>query len=45
MAKAKNNRTLFITDEDIEIFSKKLIKVEKEVNEDDIEDYVVRWVR
>ena len=36
MAKAKNNRTLFITDEDIEIFSKKLIKVEKEVNEDDI---------
>ena len=36
MAKAKNNRTLFITDEDIEIFSKKLIKVEKEVNENDI---------
>ena len=36
MAKAKNNRTLFITDEDIEIFSKNLIKVEKEVNENDI---------
>lgn len=36
MAKAKNNRTLFITDEDIEIFSKNLIKVEKEVYEHDI---------
>ncbi len=36
MAKAKNNRTLVITDEDIEIFSKNLIKVEKEVYEHDI---------
>lgn len=36
MAKAKNNRTLVITDEDIEIFSKNLIKLEKEVIKDDI---------
>ncbi len=34
MAKAKNNRTLELSEEDIEVFYKNLIKLEKEVDKD-----------